>query len=115
MNIKKFLILLIILSTVWTGMGEPAAGQSSGPRPLLEKGEPVDWWFVFKFNAATFPGCGDNGERSCLFGGTVQDYKSQFSQQFVYASSNNPHIQKGTGCLGSTLKDPVGSHVRSGI
>ena len=109
MNTKKFLILLIVLSTVWTGMGMPAAGQSSGPHPLLEKGEPVEWWFVFKFNAATFPGCGDDGERSCLFGGTVQDYKSQFSQQFVYASSKNPHIQKGTGCLGSTLKDPVGA------
>jgi hypothetical protein len=24
--------------------------------PLLAEGKPVDWWFAFKFNAATFPG-----------------------------------------------------------
>jgi hypothetical protein len=109
MNVKKLLILLVIAATVWTGVGQPAASQSPAPLPLLEKGEPVDWWFVFKFNAGTFPGCGENAERSCIFGGTVQDYKGQFSQQFIYASSKNPAIQKGLGCLGDTLQDPVGA------
>ncbi|HME45816.1 MAG TPA: deoxyribonuclease II family protein [Syntrophorhabdales bacterium] len=90
-------------------MGPPAPSQLSAPLPLLEKGEPVDWWFVFKFNGATFPGCGDSAQRSCLFGGTVQDYQGQFSQQFVYASSANASLQKGTGCVGDTLQDPVGA------
>ena len=45
-------------------MGPPAPRQVSAPLPLLERGEPADWWFVFKFNGATFQGCGDNAERS---------------------------------------------------
>jgi hypothetical protein len=82
---------------------------SSGPVPLLEKSHPVDWWFVFKFNAASFPGCGENAQRDCLFGGVVQGYQGRYSQQFVYASSENPSLQKGSGCVGDTLKDPVGA------
>lgn len=84
--------------------------QSSAPAPLLEKGHPTDWWFVFKFNAASFPGCGEEAQRDCLFGGTVQqNYGNKYSQQFVYASSENPSLQKGSGCVGDTLKDPVGA------
>lgn len=30
------------------------AGQ---PMPLLAAGHSVDWWFVFKFNSASFPAC----------------------------------------------------------
>jgi hypothetical protein len=30
---------------------------ADGPSPLLKKGDAVDWWFVFKFNGAAFPGC----------------------------------------------------------
>ncbi len=82
--------------------------QSLAPAPLLEKGHSVDWWFVFKFNAASFPGCGDNAKVECLFGGDVQDY-DHYGQQFVYASSENPSLQKGAGCVGDTLKDPVGA------
>ncbi len=82
------------------------AKDPSAPTPLLEKGHPVDWWFVFKFNAASFPGCGD---RACPFGGTVQDYGGHFSQQFVYASSDSPSLKKGSGCAGDTVKDPVGA------
>jgi hypothetical protein len=29
----------------------------------LEKNHPVDWWFFFKFNAASFPGRGENAQR----------------------------------------------------
>src|ERR1700692_1299768 len=49
---------------------------ASAPAPLLKKGQPVDWWFVFKFNAASFPACGAAVQRTCTFGGTVQTYKS---------------------------------------
>lgn len=83
--------------------------QFSLPAPLLEKGHSVDWWFVFKFNAAAFPGCGGDAQRACIFGGDVQEYQGKFSQQFVYASSENPELQQGSGCVGDTLKDPVGS------
>lgn len=79
------------------------------PSPLLEKGHPVDWWFAFKFNAAAFPGCGESAQRDCPFGGTAQDYKGKYSQQFVYASSETPSLQQGAGCVGGTLKDPVGA------
>jgi hypothetical protein len=86
----------------------PTVAHSSSPVPLLEKGQPVDWWFVFKLNAATFPECGD-AQRSCPFGGTVQNYKGGFSQQFIYASSINPTLQKGSACIGDTSTDPVGA------
>ena len=81
----------------------------SGPlSPLLKTDQPVNWWFVFKFNAASFPGCGDDARRVCPFGGIVQSYKS-FSQQFAYASSANGQLQQGGGCVGDTTTDPVGA------
>ena len=47
------------------------------PAPLIEKGKPpVDWWFVFKFNTKSFPGCAAGATRACLFGGAVQDYRA---------------------------------------
>jgi hypothetical protein len=83
---------------------------SAFPAPLLNKRKAVDWWFVFKFNAKSFPGCGLVGNedgRTCSFGGTVQDYA--FGQQFVYASGDTPALQKGVGCTGTTVEDPVGA------
>jgi hypothetical protein len=82
--------------------------KDAGPVPLLASGHPVDWWFVFKFNSAIFPGCGDSSSRSCIFGGTPQAYAA-YSQQFVYASSENHKLQQGKECLGDTTNDPVGS------
>ncbi len=83
--------------------------KSATPVPLIAKGIPVDWWFVFKFNGAGFPGCGDSKQSDCLFGGSVQDYDGKFSQQYVYANSKEPSLKKGSGCVGSTLMDPVGA------
>jgi hypothetical protein len=74
----------------------------------LEKGRPVDWWFVFKFNSAAFPGCGATAARQCPFGGDVQNY-SHFSQQFVYASSESPTLKQGSDCVGDTTEDPLGA------
>lgn len=80
----------------------------TAPAPLLQSGVPVDWWFVFKFNAESFPGCGDGqGQTSCPFGGSPKTYAS--SQQYVYASNRSPKLAKGDGCLGDTLTDPVGA------
>jgi hypothetical protein len=82
------------------------AGQQA-PVPLLESGQPVDWWFVFKFNAESFPGCA-GAQRTCPFGGTVKRYKS-FSQQFAFSSSADPSLQLGGGCIGDTTADPLGA------
>lgn len=81
-------------------------GASGAPVPLLAKGHPVSWWFVFKFNSASFPRCGGSAVRSCLFGGDIQNY-SAFSQQFVFASSENHALQQGNDCLGDDINDPV--------
>jgi hypothetical protein len=83
------------------------SGQSAGLSPLLQQGKPVDWWFVFKFNSASFPGC--DATRTCTFGGDVQKYKEPYGQQFVYASSASATLQKGGGCVGDTVKDPLGA------
>jgi len=76
------------------------------PAPLLTAGQPVSWWFVFKFNAKIFPNC--DGARACPFGGEPRDYDA-FGQQYVYASSEDRALRKGSGCLGSTTADPVGA------
>jgi hypothetical protein len=78
------------------------------PAPLLTKLHPVDWWFVFKFNSASFAGCASNEVRSCRFGGTARSYPS-FSQQYVVASSEVPVLKQGNHCLGDTADDPVGA------
>ena len=62
---------------------------ADAPVPLLEKDKPVDWWFVYKFNAQTFPTCDkdEDADRECPFGGNPAAYRN--SQQFVFASSDN--------------------------
>jgi hypothetical protein len=75
--------------------------------PLLAKGHPVDWWFVFKLDAKAFPNCG-GGDVTCPFGGSKQSYSA--GQQFVYASSEAPALAKSAQeCLGTTTSDPVGA------
>ena len=76
--------------------------------PLLRAGQSADWWFVFKFNAATYSECGNNIPRTCAFGGSVQPYR-HFGQQFAYASSVDHKLQKGGGCAGATTADPLGA------
>jgi hypothetical protein len=98
------LILLLALSG-------PAFCAGDTPRPLLSKGgQPVDWWFAFKFNAQkTFSGCGSEiGKRACIFGGTVRA-KDRFGQQFAVASSRGSALSQGKGCVGATTADPVGA------
>jgi hypothetical protein len=90
-----------------SGAGSPAIGQGA-PVPLLAKGHPVDWWFVFKLNSSVFPGCSGGAARVCTFGGAVQSYKA-FSQRFVYASSELHTLQEGNDCVGDTTADPVGA------
>jgi hypothetical protein len=92
--------------------GASATQACTAPYPLLAKGHPVNWWFVFKLNAGKFPQCGNGDTRACPFGGTPQtsaSYKN-FSQRFVYASSEAEMLQDGgSACLGDTTDDPVGA------
>jgi hypothetical protein len=93
--------LYVALASAWL-LGE-------GLSPLVTQGQPVDWWFVFKFNSKSFPGCAPSTvARVCPFGGDVQSYP-QFGQQYVYASSSNTSLQKGSGCAGETITDPLGA------
>jgi hypothetical protein len=103
-----FLGLLTVFSPFSLRAAYPSAAQGA-PVPLLAQGHPVDWWFVFKFNSATFPECGAGATRACQFGGAVQNYRSGFSQQFVYASSESKTLQQGVGCAGDTTADPIGA------
>lgn len=77
------------------------------PKPLINATTSTDWWFIFKFNSADFPGTGNDQPRTCPFGGSVQSYKESFSQQYVYASANNPELEKGEGALGASEQDPL--------
>jgi hypothetical protein len=84
-------------------------GAGESLRPLIAKGHPVDWWFVFKFNSASFPKCAAGATRTCLFGGQVQSSWTTFGQQFALASSDSKTLKAGSGCAGDTTDDPVGA------
>jgi hypothetical protein len=106
LSIVRLVIIFVALATF--GVATDTSGYAAeAPAPLLKKGQPVDWWFVFKLNS-TFPGCGGNAARMCIFGGDVQDYKA-FGQQFVYASSADHTPQQGSGCAGDSVNDPLGA------
>ena len=107
-TVQALLFCLTICASFYTGVAVKAQpGPSGSPGPLLQVGHPVDWWFVFKFNSASFPACGD-AQRQCPFGGDVQPYQS-FGQQYVVASSENPSLVKGGGCAGDSTADPIGA------
>jgi hypothetical protein len=101
------------LAGVSCGLGTEASPTCQAPYPMLEKGHPVDWWFVFKFNTAKFPKCGGGVDgRACPFGGTPGAYTS-FGQQYVYASAESATLETGVPqCLGDGTDDPVGGNVR---
>lgn len=104
-------IAFLLSSPAYVAAAHAADGNASGPPvPLLKKGKPVDWWFVFKFNTAAFPGCGGGAARVCIFGGDPQPYPHQgYGQQYVYASSANESLEEGSDCAGDTVADPIGA------
>lgn len=77
--------------------------------PLLAEGKPVDWWFAFKFNAATFPGDESKEPNPGIFGGTPKDYKGEFCLSYAVASSASPTLKMGDGYIGGSLDDPLGA------
>jgi hypothetical protein len=79
------------------------------PRPLIAKGQPVDWWFAFKFDGEAFPGCNDEADESCRFGGNLQKYTTPEGEQFVFASSDKPALRLSNACIGQGDDDPLGA------
>jgi Deoxyribonuclease II len=97
------LLLLFGCAPLFSGGSASAA---DAPVPLLAEGKPVDWWFVYKFNAQTVDQCDadiDPSDRPCPFGGKPAAYKN--SQAFAVASKDKPSLTKGSDCAGTT--DPV--------
>ncbi len=100
------------VSNVKCGGGTVDSPPCTAPYPMLQKGHPVDWWFVFKLNSGQFPKCGGTDTRTCPFGGSVQTTPNylNFGQQYVYASSDAATLKDGSmDCLGTTTGDPVGA------
>jgi hypothetical protein len=108
LRVRRALLLLGVPLICAAGLASYSVWHSPPtPVPLLAPGQPVDWWFVYKFNASAFPGCGQNEERACPFGGQPQAYR-EFGQQFAYISSADGIFRKGRGCAGATTTDPLG-------
>jgi hypothetical protein len=95
-----------VCCALWTLAPTVVAAQA--PTPLVATGQPVTWWVVFKFNAAAFAGCGGTARLQCTFGGEVKNDR-QYGEQFAFASSNKPTLEKGEGCNGETSTDPLGA------
>ncbi len=74
------------------------------PSPLLDASHPVNWLFVYKLNAASFP---TSGQTTCIFGGTPARTKASLA--FASANSGLPALLVGLGLVGTGLDDPVGA------
>ncbi len=103
-------LLRVALALVAFAIGNVFA---QAPVPLLEKGgAPVQWWFAFKLNGKAFPGCDNNAmdKQVCTFDkpGTKPNPKT-FGLQYLFASSNDQALKKGSGCFGQTDADPLGA------
>lgn len=84
-----------------------AAPVVAAPKPFVAKGHAVDWWFAFKFNAATYAGCG--ATKACPFGGAPRTYRGGEGDELAFASSDAPDLAMSTDCIGETDDDPVGA------
>ena len=83
------------------------SAQAQTTAPQLKDGQPAEWWFVFKFNAKSFPACPAGETTACPFGGNPSDAK--LGQTFVYASNSDPNLAMGSTCVGDSGADPVGA------
>lgn len=85
------------------------------PAPLLTPDQPVDWWFIFKFNSAEEPGAPKPEDMVGVFdvkGWKRPSYENsgkKYSQHFCYASSTDPTLQHGNEILGTSIRDPLGA------
>lgn len=93
---------------------------AGAPAPLLGPRRPVDWWFIFKFNAGYSRGDPKSLGKKGIFdvpGTQKPKYDTgvgsgkRFSRHYVVASSANPTLKRSTGkhIAGATLNDPLGA------
>ena len=98
----------LVRAVVALCLGGAAHAMAAGaPAPLLQDGKPVDWWFVFKFNAKSFPQCPAGAQMQCPFGDKAQSYTR--GQTFVFASEDQPTLAMGSTCIGESGADPLGA------
>jgi len=105
-TLKRCLIVAVLLAlselvSVTSGFAEVA------PVPLLSSGQPVDWWFSYKFSSSAFPSDDADPGRACLFGGQLRH--DGFSQKYAVASSKNPALTDAPGLIGTSGADPLGA------
>ena len=74
--------------------------------PLLAAGHPVDWWFAFKFNAASFPDA-PGANAACPFGGNA--VVLDIVEPAVRGRQRAKSLHAGSGRVGETDDDPVGA------
>lgn len=100
-------LLSLVAAALLVGFSVPAVAQPAArvPTPLLDAGHPVEWFFVYKLNAASFPTTGQ--QTNCIFGGTPDHKKASLA--FASASSAFGALVSGTGLVGTSLNDPVGA------
>jgi hypothetical protein len=115
LRLRFAVVVCAVAALGWCGAAEQALAVDA-PVPLLAKGKPVYWWFIYEFNSKPpFNLCGDTtGTRSCPFGGKVRTKDgSNYSQQFVFASSDKAKdagkLMQGKGCVGTIMTDPLGA------
>lgn len=88
--------------------------KSPPPTPLLKAGVPLDWWFIFKFNAAEEPEAslptGSEGafDKPGWKDPSYETKPRKHSQHFVGASSKTAKLQHMKGYLGTSREDPLG-------
>jgi hypothetical protein len=85
------------------------AGAAPALTPLAKTGQPVEWWFAFKFNDHTYPGDASKEPNPGIFGGIPGRYKDGFCLSYACASSANPTLQMAAGSIGDSLTDPLGA------
>lgn len=106
--LRAFALFALFASFVTCGIPAQANDHASPPAPKVSQNDSVDWLFVFKFNAASFPSS-KNDNRPCSFGGGEAKPYPSFSQKYAFASSESPTLAAGSGLTGTSDADPLGA------
>jgi hypothetical protein len=100
---------LALVAAITVGFAAaPALAAEPAPAPLVAAGNPVPWWFAYKFASDAFPSDDDDPARACPFGGDIVKHKP-FSQRYAFASQAQPVLQEGPGLIGTSSSDPLGA------
>jgi hypothetical protein len=98
-----------LLAAVFMLAAWPPAAMAAPASPLLSAGQPVTWWFAYKFNAKTAQTAANDAARLCPFGGEKKDYGLPYGQTYAIASSADSTLKPGVGLIGTSDRDPLGA------